>query len=89
MTYDRDLDISFGGDFQSVEVQRDPVPAELPSDAVPYYESLCPMLTTLERSMKKGNPELHLPTFAEAHRVQQVMDAIFDSDKKKRVIFIQ
>ncbi|MGZ9584474.1 Gfo/Idh/MocA family protein [Paenibacillus marinisediminis] len=76
MTNDREIKVSYGGEFQAIEVENIEPPSALNSPAKDYFNGFHQMMNALHASITNGTNMPGLATFEDGHRVQQVLDAV-------------
>lgn len=89
MKNDKEVLLSFGGEFQSVSIEEIAVPSQLSSPANQYYTGLYPMIDFIYKAIRNKQIHKDLPTFSDGHQVQLVMDAINESAKNKAMTRVQ
>lgn len=89
MNNDRDLMISSGGEFHNLQIEDQSPPSHLPTSANQYYRGLYPMVDQIYHSIVNQKVDLNVPTFADGHRVQLVMDAIYESAASQAMTLVK
>lgn len=86
MRDDRSLECSFGGAFESVDIETFQPPTDLEAPAVHYYNGFYQMIDGIYHSITANQSTLNMPYFVDGHRVQAVLDAIrLSSETHSRV----
>lgn len=80
---DAELELSYGGAYEKVELEQVHPPQSLSSPASLYYSGVCPMIEGIYQSLMYGSEDKDLPTFSDGHRVQCVLDAIRRSSAER------
>lgn len=76
MRNDQHLELSFGGAFESIDTDPFQPPANLEAPAVHYYNGFYQMIDGIYHSLTGNTPIIDLPTFADGHKAQAVLDAV-------------
>ncbi|KKO51826.1 oxidoreductase [Paenibacillus sp. DMB20] len=83
MKNDRTLEIGFGEGFKEILLEQIEPPSQLDIPAKLYYSGFYPMIDFIHQSITTGESIPIIPTFEDGHRVQTVLDAIFESAEKQ------
>ncbi|TCZ79280.1 Gfo/Idh/MocA family oxidoreductase [Paenibacillus albiflavus] len=89
MENDRDLRVSYGGDYQPIAIDTPEPPSQLSSPANLYYSAFYPMVDNIYQAIIHKKVSSDIPTFEDGHRVQLVMDAIFHSSKNREQVLVK
>lgn len=76
MSQDEHLKVSYGDDFEEVQLLSSEPPSELTPAAKSYFRAFAPMLDLVYEAVANDNVSEDLPTFEDGHRVQLVLDAV-------------
>jgi len=88
MNNDKDIKISFGGEFHKITIEDQEVPSQLPAPANQYFNGLYPMVDLIYKSIVNHKVYPDIPTFIDGHQVQLVMDAIYQSAISKTIALV-
>jgi len=83
MENDKSLRVSYRGDYQPIAIDMPEPPSQLSSPANLYYSGFYPMVDNIFQAISNQEVSSNIPTFEDGHRVQSVMDAIFQSSNNR------
>lgn len=83
MKNDRTLEMGMGESFRELPLEQIEPPSQLDISAKLYYGGFYPMIDFIHQSIGNGETIPSIPTFEDGHRVQTVLDAIFESAEKQ------
>lgn len=79
MRNDQSIELSFGGDFEKLNIEPMEPPFELKPPLNHYYSGFYPLIDLIHKSISGEHGLVDLPTFEDGHKVQSVLDAIIAS----------